>query len=194
MVGTVSEEGFLVRLALFGMPLDEVLIEDVINRSCPGWRPSGRSRRRRGEVSFALRSFTFLRATKGWIERPDARGSAALEIRLPESLLRDLRIEHDQRWVQWEPVGIDVVFDRTNRTYQAAELPLGGGRSVALSGTSRDGRYNLGGVVAPTVLRNLGGQSVDEDARVRIEISNQSDLERPRVLVSPAEFVTAIER
>ena len=95
--------------------------------------------------------------------------------------------------MQWEPAGLDVVFDRTNRTYQAAELPLGGGGSVALSGTSRDGRYNLGGVVAPIVLRNLGGQSVDEDARVQIEISNQSDLERPRVLVSPAEFVTAIE-
>ena len=64
---------------------------------------------------------------------------------------------------------------------------------MTLSGTSREGRYNLGGTVAPTVLRNLGGQTVDEDARVRIEISNQSDTERPRVLVSPAEFVTAIE-
>ena len=116
-----------------------------------------------------------------------------LEVRLPESLLRDLRIEHDQRWVSWEPTLIDVVLDRAGATYQIAELPLGGGRSVTLSGTSRDGRYNLGGTVAPTALRNLGSQSVDEDARVRIEISNQGDVERPRVLVSPAEFVTAIE-
>ena len=195
LAGTVSEEGFLVRLALFGMPLDEVLIEDVLKPLLP-WVEAIRplTPETPGEVSFALQSVTFPASDQsGGLRGRMLVDPPPLEVRLSESLLRDLRIEHDQRWVQWEPAGLDVVFDRTNRTYQAAELPLGGGGSVALSGTSRDGRYNLGGVVAPTVLRNLGGQSVDEDARVQIEISNQSDLERPRVLVSPAEFVTAIE-
>ena len=192
--GTVSADSFFVRLAFFDLPLDEAVIADVVQPLLP-WVEAIRplTPETPGAVSFALDSFTVpASGQRGGLRGRMLTKPPPLEVRLPESLLRDLRIEHEQRWVPWEPAGLDVVFDRTNRTYRAAELPLGGGRSVALSGTSRDGRYNLGGVVAPTLLRNLGGQSVDEDARVQIEISNHSDLERPRVLVSPAEFVTAI--
>ena len=64
---------------------------------------------------------------------------------------------------------------------------------MALSGTSRETRHNSGGTTSAPSCRNLGGQTVDEDARVRIEISNQSDAGAPPGLVSPAEFVTAIE-
>lgn len=195
LAGTVSEEGFLVRRAIIGLPLDEVVIEGLLKPLLP-WVEEVRplASEAPGRVVFSLDRFIFPATAQGGglrgrllVEPPP------LEVRLPASLLRDLRIEHDQRWVSWEPTLIDVALDRAGATYQVAELPLGGGRVVTLSGTSREGRYNLGGTVAPTVLRNLGGRTVDEDARVRIEISNQSDAERPRVLVSPAEFVTAIE-
>lgn len=195
LIGTVSEEGFLVRRAFVSLPLSDAAIEEVVQPLLP-WVEAVRPLvpETPGEVFVTLDRFTFPASARSG----GARGRMLvepppLEVRLPESLLRDLRIEHDQRWVSWEPTLIDVVLDRAGATYQIAELPLGGGRSVTLSGTSRDGRYNLGGTVAPTALRNLGSQSVDEDARVRIEISNQGDVERPRVLVSPAEFVTAIE-
>ena len=204
LTGVVSEEGFFVPRADISLPMDEVVIDEVMKPLLP-WVEDVRPLapdfdedtyvlRTSSEVRFSLNRFVFPASAQGGgltgrllVEPPP------LEVRLPASLLRDLRIEHDQRWVSWEPTLIDVALDRAGATYQVAELPLGGGRVVTLSGTSRVGRYNLGGTVAPTVLRNLGGQTVDEDARVRIEISNQSDTERPRVLVSPAEFVTAIE-
>ncbi|MEE2941735.1 MAG: hypothetical protein VX460_15210 [Planctomycetota bacterium] len=195
LTGTVSEDGFLVRRARIGLLLDEAVIHEVMKPLLP-WVEELRplDPETPGKVDLELVRFVFPASAQGGGMSGQLRAELPpLEARLPASLLRDLRIEHDQRWVLWEPTPIDVALDRAGATYTAAELPLGGGRAVRLSGTSRGGRYNLGGTVAPTILRNLGGQSVDEDARVRIEISNQGDAERPRVLVSPAEFVTAIE-
>ena len=96
------------------MPLDEVLIEDVMKPLLP-WVEAVRllTPETPGEVSFALRAHLPASDQRGGL-RGRLVDPPPLEIRLPESLLRDLRIEHDQRWVQWEPAGIDVVFDRTN--------------------------------------------------------------------------------
>ena len=191
--GTVSAEGFFVRLAFFDLPLDEAVIADVVQPLLPWVEAIGRSRRRRPSSLVRPRQLHRPRERPARrIERPDAREAAAA--RGPPARVSASRPAYRAR-TALGALGAGGPRRRVRSDQQDVPGRGAAARWRAVGGAER---YEPRRPIqprgsAPTLLRNLGGQSVDEDARVQIEISNQSDLERPRVLVSPAEFVTAIE-
>lgn len=189
--GSLSPGGFEVDRARFDLPLDRVLVDDVLLPLLP-WIEGvelapGQSER---DVVIELERFTFPTGTfGGGLEGVVHIDPPPLRVQLPQSLLRDVRVGHEMRWVNWDPGRIEIVMDRVGATYQKVSLPIGGGQRIELTGTSRQSRYNLSGSAPAEVLRNLNQSNVREGALVQIQISNQGDVRQPRVLVSPAELV-----